>query len=250
MSGLHLARERLHAASQWLARLAYAYATPSDDDSHSALRWESSALHTQPLGTVGAARLDATTLALTLGDRSVPLAGLDERQRYDAVIALLALVGLEGKQLSVALPWTGEAPDADVTAERQVTPEHAEALAALYEGASSALMALASSTPQASPVRLWPHHFDIASLVTQASPFDSVGVGMAPDDEHFSSPYWYVAPWPVPVGALPPAPAGWDWHRDGFTALTRRASQGDLLDDSALAQAMGVAKQASPPPAA
>ncbi len=248
MSSLNPARRRLHAASQWLARLAYAFAVPSDDDSHSALRWQNGELHTQPLGTAGPARLDSITLALTLAGRCVPLADMDGRQRYDAVISLLALAGLDGTRLEVALPWTGEAPDADVAAEREIQVSAVQALASLYDDAAATLQALTETTEGASPVRLWPHHFDVATLLTQTSPFESIGVGLAPDDEHFDSPYWYVAPWPPATGELPQVPDGWHWHTQGFTALIKPCEDGRVgeVDAAMLTQLIGLARQATP----
>ncbi|MEO0423577.1 MAG: hypothetical protein AAF184_14665 [Pseudomonadota bacterium] len=249
MSLITPARRRLHAASQWLARLAYAFADPREDDSHSALLWREGTLETDALGTAGPAQLDAVTLALTLAGRTVPLADLDERQRHDAVIALLAMAGLDGTRLEVALPWSGEAPDADVEAERALSPKAVQSLAILYEDASRALTALADASAHASPVRLWPHHFDIATLITAADPFESVGVGLAPDDEHIDAAYWYVAPWPAAQAAsLPPAPAGWRWQRDGFSALVAPREDGHAggMDAEQLQAVLAMARQASP----
>ncbi|MEM9385455.1 MAG: hypothetical protein AAGA68_10370 [Pseudomonadota bacterium] len=227
MSLITPARRRLHAASQWLARLAYAFAESKKDDSHSALLWRDGTLQTEDLGAAGPAQLDAVTLVLTLGGRTVSLTGLDERQRHDAVLALLAMVGLEGARLQVALPWSGEAPDANVAAERAVEPNAVQLLAGLYEDASKALADVAGASAQASPVRLWPHHFDIATLVADSDPFESLGVGLAPDDAHIGAPYWYVAPWPAAQAAsLPLAPVGWRWQREGFTALVSPREDG------------------------
>ncbi len=74
------------------------------------------------------------------------------------------------------------------------------------------------------PVICWPHHFDIATLIT----FDekrgdeqvSIGVGMSPGDQYYSTPYFYVTPWPYPAAdklADPPAP--YKWHTHEFTGL-------------------------------
>ncbi len=48
-----------------------------------------------------------------------------------------------------------------------------------------------------SPVRCWPHHFDIATLIN-VGPGSTIGVGLSPGDGSYNEPYWYVGPWPHP----------------------------------------------------
>ena len=55
----------------------------------------------------------------------------------------------------------------------------------------------------ASPVRLWPEHFDIAIEMGE------VTYGFSPGDEHHPEPYAYVGPWTPP-------PAGELWNATGF----------------------------------
>jgi hypothetical protein len=75
----------------------------------------------------------------------------------------------------------------------------------------------------ASPVRCWPHHFDMATLWTlgdgDAETAPSVGIGMSPGDGHYPQPYFYVSPWPRPAPEqLPPLPAPGHWHSQDFIA--------------------------------
>jgi hypothetical protein len=219
MQHLHSARVRLHAATQGLARLAYAYAAPAGDDSHAALRWDDGHLQTAPLAGAGAARLHPVSLALTLGERTVSLEGADEGARRDAVADVSAAAGLDPARIPAALPWAGEAPDADPARDAQVPAQAQQALAGQYDAAAELLTRFAAGTPGASPVRLWPHHLDIATLVSLTGTPESVGVGLAPDDGQFDDAYYYVTPWPYPAPPLPPAPPPWRWHTAGFTAL-------------------------------
>jgi nitrite reductase/ring-hydroxylating ferredoxin subunit len=55
----------------------------------------------------------------------------------------------------------------------------------------------------ASPVRLWPEHFDIAIEMGE------INYGFSPGDEHHAEPYAYVGPWTAP-------PAGELWNATGF----------------------------------
>ncbi|MEM8960736.1 MAG: hypothetical protein AAGD38_04590 [Acidobacteriota bacterium] len=78
--------------------------------------------------------------------------------------------------------------------------------------------------PDASVIRMWPHHFDIASLITLDPDVEdreaarSVGVGMSPGDGSYADPYLYVTPWPYPEQPELRELAEGHWHRDGFLA--------------------------------
>ena len=93
-----------------------------------------------------------------------------------------------------------------------------------------ALEACVTDLPGATPIRIWPHHFDVASLIVVEPNDDpekirSVGVGMAPGDSSYADPYLYVTPWPYPESsALPPLPAG-SWHTEGWTGAVLTAQQ-------------------------
>jgi len=81
-----------------------------------------------------------------------------------------------------------------------------------------------------SPVRTWPHHFDMASLTLletgDAEHARSVNAGFSPGDEHYQEPYFYVSPYPYPDPAkLPALPAVGHWHVHGFTAAIAPASR-------------------------
>jgi hypothetical protein len=85
---------------------------------------------------------------------------------------------------------------------------------------------------QVSSVRCWPHHFDLATLITvtaakeTAESIRSVGVGLSPGDEHYGEPYFYVTPWPYPdPKKLPPLPEIGRWHTKNFTAAVLPAHQ-------------------------
>ena len=83
------------------------------------------------------------------------------------------------------------------------------------------------SAVKVSEVYCWPHHFDLACLIS----FDagdpetarSVGVGISPGDDFFNGPYFYCNPYPThDAMAFPELPAPAFWNRDGFiSALTK-----------------------------
>lgn len=82
-------------------------------------------------------------------------------------------------------------------------------IARLYASAARILERLRAKHEGASPVRLWPHHFDVAMLIGNA------GVGFLAGDEAIDEPYWYVYNSPMP-GALAPLSIG-EWYRGHWT---------------------------------
>lgn len=107
-------------------------------------------------------------------------------------------------------------------------------LAAWFANADRSLTRLrnehAATMPSISPVRCWPHHFDIATLMfletDDPEHARSVNVGLSPGDSSYDEPYFYVSPWPYPDAAkLPPLPAPGHWHTQGFIAAVAPASR-------------------------
>lgn len=89
--------------------------------------------------------------------------------------------------------------------------------------------AVTAQLPGASPVRLWPHHLDIATLITLDLPGTpeprSIGFGLSPGDPSYAEPYFYTSPWPVTADAeLDPLAGGGHWHREGFVSAILPAS--------------------------
>src|SRR5262249_1859549 len=96
-----------------------------------------------------------------------------------------------------------------------------------YGNAASVLEELAGGDATASPVRCWPHHFDIATPFS-LSGARTVGGGPPPGDASYAEPYWYVGPSPRPKETnLPPLPEKGRWHTEGFFAAVLTGS--DLL---------------------
>lgn len=104
-----------------------------------------------------------------------------------------------------------------------VDPEAAGALAALYAFAWDVLSTLRAEAPadaDASPVRLWPEHFDVAFEQGAEAGGRRAGYGVSPGDAEHAEPYVYVGPWAEP-------PAGAEWNAVGFTGAELRYA--DLL---------------------
>ena len=107
---------------------------------------------------------------------------------------------------------------------------------------------IAAREAGASPVRCWPHHFDIATLISleggDPEHARSIGVGLSPGDESYAEPYFYVSPWPYPESDRLDdiAPIG-RWHTAGFVAYVVIGSEfaGGFDGGAAVASAVDAA---------
>jgi hypothetical protein len=240
---LREARLEAHHAVQWLARAARAFVPPQPDDSHTNLGWDDAldGFVTHPLKGELRLGLRIAVLTLLLPDpagaaQTFALAGRTDAHARRWLGERLAAHRLDARALDAKLPYDipahalarggayGAGALADALAE----------LAAWFADAHAALgrvhdqMSARGLAP--SPVRCWPHHFDMATLTVleagSAEHARSVNAGLSPGDEHYEEPYFYVSPHPYPDPAkLPPLPAFGHWHVRGFTAAIAPASR-------------------------
>ena len=106
--------------------------------------------------------------------------------------------------------------------------------------ADHALHEAVAGDAAASPVRLWPHHFDIATLVDLGEGGRSINLGLSPGDDTYPEPYFYVSPWPYPEPRAPTALPHGHWHDEGFFAAVLTAEE--LLAGDADGQARRAAE--------
>lgn len=244
LRALREARVQAHYALQWLARTARAYIPARPDDSHTNLGWSEGldGFTTHPLPDGTRLGLSISLLTLTLVDannrRPTPLS-LPGRTDGDARAWLgesIQAIGLDPAALDAPSPWempahpiaTGGTYDAASLADAR------NALAAWFANADRSLNRIGDGAVAkgltATPVRCWPHHFDIATLMLleggDPEHARSVNAGLSPGDGSYDEPYFYVSPWPYPgAGKLPPLPAPGHWHTQGFLAAVAPASR-------------------------
>jgi len=230
-TALVAARLQLHWAAQLASAVGTSLLPAAADDSHTNLEWlaDPGALAGNPVGSdprYRAAVRPADLALLLLDERNMVVAahplhgwtfgeGMNWLAQEIAAFTRRPLpqplrrraLDLPDHAVGRGAPFS--APDTDAFAE----------LGRWYANADALLRAFATPLPAASPVRCWPHHFDIATLITVAAAADAsgprtVGVGLSPGDGSYAEPYWYVTPWPYPkahrLGALD---GGGMWHQ-------------------------------------
>lgn len=243
----------LHWAAQYVAAAGQTFVDARADDSHRSMTWdfELGALVGEEFsGGYGfrvALRPDDLTLRLLDRTRTVlgvqPLSGVTLEDGYDRLAD--AFRTYMGHSPDIARPEYDLPPHALADGAPFALGRQNEraALQALYGSAADLLGKSAAGRDGASAVRCWPHHFDIATLLTVvegaaggSTPEDSidsdastprtVGIGMAPYGGGYEDWYWYVNPYPYPShDQLPTLTPPAHWHTDGWVGAVLRGAQ-------------------------
>jgi hypothetical protein len=263
---LREARLEAHHALQWLARAARAFVMMHPDDRHTNLGWDDAldgfSTHFLTNDVVLRLSIADLTLAVQAGGRGAELFTLDGRTDADVgrwLERMLAAHGLDPGRVVAELPYQ----IADRTMAHGAaydTGRMGDALSELAAWFANADRSLGRIREQMiargfapSPVRTWPHHFDMATLTLletgDAELVRSVNAGFSPGDENYEEPYFYVSPHPYPDPSKLPALSSGHWHTRGFTAAILPASQiipmanrqaaADAFLDAATAAVMG-----------
>jgi hypothetical protein len=228
------ARVELHWAAQVIAAVARALIRAVPDDSHTSLEWLPSTRLLAGKTTPRQLRigLRPTDLTLVVVDgagavgHELPLAGrkLDEALAWASDRMGGAALGPPPYEMPEhAVAHGGVFRGDDLAACAELGRWYASADRCLRAGAFLQQEVKPDDIQQASPVRCWPHHFDIATLITLpplasgGGGARSIGVGLSPGDGSYAQPYFYVTPWPYPKDPpLPPLPGGGVWHQTGW----------------------------------
>jgi hypothetical protein len=205
------ARIQLHWAAQAVAGVGRTLLVPRVDDSHTTFTWSPvlGALVQEPFNSITAG-LRLRDLTLLANADELPLQG---RTLDHAFAFMESQFATPLKRPDVDLPdhpvAHGAKFDADAT--------HLAELARLYDEAAAILGGIGT------PVRCWPHHFDIATLLTYSD--HTIGIGFSPGDAGSPEPYYYVTRWPYPDPARLGALKNGRWNTTGWTGAVFPASR-------------------------
>ncbi len=224
----------LQAAVQLVSAVGFSLAQPQTDDSYTSLLWEEGRLMgiLIPAPTPLRAALDPLSFTLLLlNGEGKPLAELP----------------LTGQTLNAALTWLqqqlahcgvfeprltlGEYPPAlqnhPLTQGEPfpVTPESLRMeLMAYFNNSLPLLQSLVQSRSIASPCSIWPHNFDMATLLSFPEG-KTIGIGLSTGDSGYPEPYWYITLYPYPSPPFPALAGAGSWHIVGWVGAVLKASQ-------------------------
>lgn len=235
------ARLQLHHAIQVAVSAAISYIPARPDDSHTALSWSARhrSLVTEPMAAERPIRLALRVEDLTLmvldgalnATRPFALAGRTVHDANTWLADVTRAAGLDPSHLTTRKHYAiRDHPVASGARFSVGSGDHFRELQRYWSNAAFVLDAVAGATVGASPVRCWPHHFDIATLITLPTSAGgrrpTIGVGHSPGDEWYPEPYWYVGPNPYPdTSDLPVIDGGGGhWHTKGWVGAVLPAS--------------------------
>ncbi len=213
------ARAQLHHCAQFVSGFGISYLPHARDDSHTSMAWDArrGALVSAPFRgvSVGLRLADLTLLVMRDGfpDVVLPAHRASIVVLADRLRAALTAAGLDAARYTLARHF--EIPTHPVAGGAAFNTDDRTAFAALaawYRDAAQLLDEVRAER-NGSPVRCWPHHFDLATLVTVAEG-RTTGAGLSPGDTYYEEPYFYVNAYPAPSrealgGALA---GGGRWH--------------------------------------
>jgi len=141
--------------------------------------------------------------------------------------APLRSLAVAGAAITELLPFESRLSDEPL----DVDPVASRALGAFYGFGGEVLGRLldgAGPDDEASPVRLWPEHFDIAIELGWEERGERANYGFSPGDEQHQEPYLYVGPWSAAIG-------GDLWNGHGFSGAELSYSELIAAKDQAAA---------------
>jgi hypothetical protein len=205
------ARRQVHHAAQLATALGISYLPARPDDSHTNLEWieRIGALASNAIGSpavrIAVRPFPFAMLVLDASANVVASYPLDGRTIDDATAWIrrqLADRGLDSTRYTLKRHYEIPSHPVDTGAAfRATTPELFEQLGAWYSIGADALGRVVSAATNASVVRCWPHHFDIATLL-EVAPGKTISLGMEPGDGYWAEPYFYASMYPVPNAQL------------------------------------------------
>ncbi|AFY75091.1 hypothetical protein Syn7502_03214 [Synechococcus sp. PCC 7502] len=238
---LVLARIQLHYAIQPLSSVAAAFCKLQPDSSHLALVWDHwSGFTTQSILSLQSYQFALDPLTLTLAvisDRrhivaTFALAGHTLMDAFDWTRSVVKALGKSSEQIIPIVYPPDDFPDSELARNGifKLLPQ-STSLGEYFESANQTLREIVIGEPLASPIRIWPHHFDIATLISPVTKIAgepvTIGVGLSPGDRSYGEPYWYVTcyPYPQAIDYLPRLDGNGKWHTDHWVGAVLTASQ-------------------------
>lgn len=223
-------RGQLHQAVQLLTAIGISFLDKQADDSHTNLYWDpnSKEFLSQTFGAEKKYQLglSSETLECRIIHSNETLLGL-------------SLNGLTLKQIASDLQFFledhGLPKDTFTMARHFELPDYTDRwekpfdttdrgsfhyMATTYTNAYSLLSQAIQGDARASKLVTWPHHFDMATLLT-LSEGKSIGIGMSPGDSNYPVPYYYVNMWPYPTeNQIKDKPLTFGkWHTEGWIGM-------------------------------
>ncbi len=234
-------REQLHHAVQLIAAAGKYLVEERPDDSHTSMQWndnqsafEGEVLKANKLVKVGFRPSDFKLYLHEDSKNIIATFDLTNKKMEEALKWLIEkLKNFEADTSNLSLNMHYEIPATSFRKDEPfsiINQKYNESFSLYYANANRLLIAVKQLLQDTSAIRCWPHHFDIATLLTidKDKPSEearSIGIGLAAGGDAYEEPYIYLTPWPYPdikTQTLPKLSAG-EWHTEGWVGAVLRA---------------------------
>lgn len=234
--GLKKTRFELHQALQLVGAVGRSFSPDSVEDEFGSLIWNGD---TRCLTSVAIGDNNKITAAMDMERFEINLLAADNKKlssikcrnrTYKNLTKKLRknldALGLEGAKLNLKLPY--EIPVYATTSNKKFKGKNSgyfREMTNLFQNAALIISSYQNQFENASELRCWPHHFDIATSITFPKPNDEkdyMGIGFSPGDENYNRAYYYINLWPAPntkPGDLPTLDKG-KWNTEGWFGAT------------------------------
>ncbi|WP_422360441.1 hypothetical protein [Reichenbachiella sp.] len=242
VSDLSQVREQFHQAIQNVAAVGRSFLPPSEDDENANLEWDFKLQRivgrwvdneTKFRSSISLNKFEVYLVDEHL--QTISSIAMENIKQTDVMVWLeheLSKLGVEFSKINLNYPYS--IPE---YATAKGEPFHIENMAAaqelgkLYHNTAALLNSLVKGEKNASEIKCWPHHFDIAARITLLDTGDpetsrSINLGMSPGDKYYNEPYFYCSPWPYPTKNLIDLSAvKAHWHEDEWVGAVLPVSQ-------------------------
>lgn len=230
----------LHHAAQFLAMFSNSYLPAKDDDSQNNFEWNEAdnKIVGRPADP-GAVSMTLSVASFELSVERNPTSTIlisgHSRNEVDSLIRdALTKTDLDPEEYNPVTQFKLPHHDLDeqgrfMHPNQTLTSEWCRYLS----NTKLLLSTIARQSTHATPIRIWPHHFDLAMLLvlsrdSQHKASATVGLGLAIADDLVSEPYWYVNLWsqnPVQFSQHKTLESDGDWRPHGYNGMTLPAGR-------------------------
>ncbi|HEY9596179.1 MAG TPA: hypothetical protein V6D33_00730, partial [Cyanophyceae cyanobacterium] len=237
------ARIKLHYAIQFIAATGAALAEPLPDYSHTSLSWNpdldvfvGTMIQAKTPFQIALDPFSLTSIILDKQGETIAAFPLPQKTMLEGLIWLkeeISKLGTNADNVAFLSYPPDDFPDDALAhgATFDASEESArQELINYYANTHRILAEIVTKTKEASPIHIWPHHFDMATLISVSGTKNgepmTVGIGLSPGDKSYDEPYWYVSPYPYPeTDNLPRLEGNGFWHTQHWVGAVLTASR-------------------------
>ncbi len=235
--------DTIHHALQFVAIVGKYLLPPRTDDSHTAMEWNSTrkvfAGEWINADRTFRVTLNPELLRLGLCDydwnclSEINMVDKTKMEIYAILKSKLSQLGVSVANLSIDMHYDLPRHVTDNGGVYKiVNPDHFKEIANYYSNANLILKQVIANVSEATQIRCWPHHMDLATNIivhrdVNGTVARTISVGITPPDTYYNEPYFYMQIWTrdsFDITDFPELPAG-RWYNKDWTGAVLKLSK-------------------------